>query len=106
MQIRRGIEMVKLARRPKRQVESADTDRLERKRKSCKAFVAETFAPEKDCYACDNSDHHLGSRANPVVVESQLQEIRKPDQHGHDADAIQPLSTDAGFQGSIEAGTS
>ena len=77
---------------------------LREKAKSREAFTTETLAPEKECDASDNSDHHLGCRSNPVVVESQLQEIRKPDQHSHDADAVQPLSTNARFQRSIEAG--
>lgn len=87
--------MVKLASSPQRQVESSNADRLQRKCEACKSLAAKPLTPEENRDARDNSDHHLGGRPDPVVVESQLEKIGKSDQHSHDADTVEPLTTDA-----------
>ncbi len=101
---RSGHEMVKLARCPQREIEGADPDRFQRECKARKSFAAEALAPEEKRNAGKDSDRHLSRGTNPVVVEGQLEEIRKSNQHRDDADAIQPLAANARFQRCIEFG--
>ena len=45
-----------------------------------------------------NPMKHSAQRADPVIVEGQLEEPRYADKHRQDADAIEPLRSDAALK--------
>ena len=66
--------------------------------KAVKLAPAKTFAPHDERDAGDDADRHLRARADPIVFDGELEEIRQPNQHGDDADAVQPLAANARLQ--------
>ena len=60
--------------------------------------MPEIFAPDHDGDAGEQADGYAAGRADPVVVEGEFQEVGNADQHGGNADPVQPVRTDAGFE--------
>ena len=77
-----------MERRPQRQIQRADADRLQGIRKRVVIFSAEALAPDNDRNAGDQSNGYLSGRTDPVVVERELEEVGNPDQQGSDPNAV------------------
>ena len=79
---------VNMERRPQRQVQRADADRLQGIRKRLVILGAEALAPDDDRDARNQSDGYLPGRTDPVVIERKLEEVGNPNQQRKDANPV------------------
>src|SRR5579872_1332407 len=84
-------QAVDVERGPQREIERSDADGFERVGERLVAVPAEALAPDHDRDAGENSYGHAPGRADPVIVEGELQEVGDSDQECSDANAVQPV---------------
>ena len=87
--------MVERERGPQSDVEDAAAGGLQRIGEGDVAARTESLRPRDEAGARDQPDEHAPQRTDPVIVDGQLDEPRHADEHGEDADAIEPLRADA-----------
>src|SRR5438477_13116105 len=87
-----------MKRSPEREIKRADADRFQGIRKCLVALQSEAFTPDHDGNSGDQADRDSAGGTDPVIFECEFQEIRDANQQGGDADAVQPVGTDAGFE--------
>src|SRR4029077_16021361 len=93
-----GDEAVDVEGSPERKVHHSDADGLQGIGEDLVAVGAETLAPDDHGDPGQQADGDASRGADPVVVESKLQEVGNTDQDGGDADPVQPVRADAGFE--------
>ena len=59
---------------------------------------AESLAPHHNGDTSKQADGDAASRADPVIFKSEFEEIRDSDQQSSDADSVEPVRADPGFE--------
>ena len=94
-----GGDEVEIGKRcPQREVEDSAAEGFERVGESGVSAAAKALGPGDEGRAGDKTDEHAAERADPMVVEGELEEPGYSDEHGEDADAVEPLRADAAFE--------
>ncbi len=91
-------ELIKRERGEERKVENRGSQRLDALREGLLSAMPEAVSCEDRGESGQDAEDHTAAGADPVVVDGVLEEERNAEQHGDDADPVDPREPDVGFE--------